>query len=476
MNSNNLSTWILGLLTLLIAGCAAAPHPEPRAPSADATSEGAQAASAADLEGLEAELDDDPGSSSEYLTTSRAEPRRPAPPLPAGATLPQLLAYAEHHSPLLLVARATRSRAEAAKIAASPLWRQNPEVTVAAGPRLGAAGTGFDLELSLTQQILIGGERRAELAHAERLRELSEAELSALSWAMQCEVRRGFARASAATEQARLTRLTLEFSQQVARIAARQVAAGERAPLAERLARAEAVAAQQRLVQAEQTAGAARIQLAALIGADPSRPPTPSGDLPTPRPAPPLAPLVRAARRHPSQLARAAAVRAAEARMTAAERRALRPSLGVSYTREGPKDRDAEHVILGSASLPIPSFDAGQGPRAAARADWLIARAELRAQDQQLIARVVEARAAVDATASRARAYQDELLPEFEENLTLLRRAFEVGEIDLLGLAAGQERLVSIQSEALAARLDHALAVVTLMELCGVDPFEGANR
>jgi cobalt-zinc-cadmium efflux system outer membrane protein len=82
---------------------------------------------------------------------------------------------------------------------------------------------------------------------------------------------------------------------------------------------------------------------------------------------------------------------------------------------------------------------------------------------------VTEAHSEVVAAAQRANAYGTEILPRFEENLTLLQRSFELGEIDILALSTGRERFLRIQSDALAAQLDYFVALAGLERVVGVD-------
>jgi len=82
---------------------------------------------------------------------------------------------------------------------------------------------------------------------------------------------------------------------------------------------------------------------------------------------------------------------------------------------------------------------------------------------------IAEARSEVVAAAARTRAYGTEILPRFEENLTLLRRSFELGEIDILALSTGRERFLRIQSDALGAQQDYFVALAGLERVVGVD-------
>ena len=110
-----------------------------------------------------------------------------------------------------------------------------------------------------------------------------------------------------------------------------------------------------------------------------------------------------------------------------------------------------------------------QGERARTRADVTVAQTELEATDMLLAGDIAQARSEVVAAAQRVRSYGTEVLPRFEENLTLLRRSFELGEIDLLALSIGRERFLRIQSDALDAHLDYFVAIADLERVVGVD-------
>lgn len=403
-----------------------------------------------------------------------AEHSDPVPDPTAGSevSLGGILAFADQRSPVLTVARSTRSRAEAARVAASILLPTNPEVSVAAGPRFGISGTGVDVDVTLMQQIQIAGERGARIDAADALRDLTDAEIEQIRWAVHCDVHAAFHRALVEQERMRLAERVVTFQQEVLRVVERQIAAGEVAPLALRLAQAEVAQAQQVLVAAQQAFLVSRIRLAQLSGWPVATPPMPAGAVDSPRDPPPLDRLSAVAReRLPSLRAGAARIREAEARSMLADREAWpRPSLGVQYRREGnPTTEGAYDIVMGVVSIPIPSFQLNQGERARARADVTVAEAELDASRRLLDGQIAEARSEVVAAAARTRAYGTEILPRFEENLTLLRRSFELGEIDILALSTGRERFLRIQSDALDALQDYFVALAGLERVVGVD-------
>jgi cobalt-zinc-cadmium efflux system outer membrane protein len=164
-------------------------------------------------------------------------------------------------------------------------------------------------------------------------------------------------------------------------------------------------------------------------------------------------------------------MREAQARLTLADREAWpRPSLGAQYRHEGsPTSEGTADIVMGVVSIPIPSFQLNQGERARASAEVAVAKAELDASRRLLDGQIAEPHSEVVAAVARTRVYGTEILPRFEENLTLLRRSFELGEIDILALSTGRERFLRIQSDALGAQQDYFVALAALERVVGVD-------
>lgn len=408
----------------------------------------------------------------ERATPSGLPGRTTEAPPTAEVSLPAVLTWADRHSPLLLVARATRSRVEAARVAASVLQPTNPEVTFAVGPRFGISGTGVDVEAGISQQLQLAGERGMRLRAAARLGELTDAEIEQIRWSVHAEVHALFHRVLVEQERVRLAEQVSEFQAGVLRVVERQAQAGETAPLNARLARAEVAQAGQALVGARQARNVALLRLAQVAGWPAESLPVLRGSPDQPQDPPPSPELEAAAERYtPVLRLRAAAVREAESRVAVADREAWpRPSVGALYRREGnPTSEGPYDVVMGTLTVPLPGFQRNQGERARARSDLAVAEAELAASRMQLRVQLAEARSEMAAAAARTRAYGTEILPRFAENLALLRRSFEVGEIDILALSVGRERFLRIQSDALAAQLDYFVAMAALERLVGVD-------
>lgn len=400
-------------------------------------------------------------------------------PTPTGSeevALAGLLAYADVHSPLLLVRRSHRARAESEQTGASPVLPDNPEIELAAGPRIGRAHTGYELEASISQRLEIAGERGLRLEAADRFSDLAAAEIERARWEVHCDVHAEFHRALLQKERVELSEQILAFQEELLRIVQRKVQAGESAPLLLRLSEGEAAQARQALLASQQEYLAARIGLAQLAGWPVTYPPVPAGPFDEPRDPPSFEEVMRNAATHlPSIRVHEAAVATAQARANLAAREVWpQPSIGARYTREddhspeGPID-----TIVGTFSVPIPTFQTNQAQRASARAEVIVAEAERDAALRLIEGDVATALSQVAAAAQRVRSYGQEVLPRFEENLVLLRRSFELGEIDLLELSIGRERFLRIQSDALDAQLDYFVALANLERAVGVELWSG---
>src|SRR5690606_1039677 len=83
--------------------------------------------------------------------------------------------------------------------------------------------------------------------------------------------------------------------------------------------------------------------------------------------------------------------------------------------------------------------------------------------------RMREAHERVRASAERAKVFEAEVLPTFETNLTLLDKAFELGEIDVLEVMVAQERFLRTEQEALRTFADYYAAWAALEAVVGAE-------
>ena len=130
---------------------------------------------------------------------------------------------------------------------------------------------------------------------------------------------------------------------------------------------------------------------------------------------------------------------------------------------------------MGLFAIDIPSLALNQAERARTSAQRDVARASRDALSAVIEVRLERLRGAVDAAADRVQSYGSDILPRFEENLTMLRRAFDHGEIDLLRVSLALERFLGVQREALSAHVDYVVAAAALEAQVGAEIWESAT-
>lgn len=403
-------------------------------------------------------------------------PRLPHPPEASHAdidpahvgpiSLETLLAWAHHHAPRLVTARAALALGGAEMEGARAPALGPTEVEIEAGVRRDGAGADPELAASIHQPFEISGARAARIAAAELGVHAARAEVALAEWEVHRAVHAAFYDALVARETKRITERSAEFTARVAEFVQRRVAAGESSPIDQRVAEGEAAQAAQEAVAAAGRFLEARVALAAECGWPTDHPPDPEGSLADPRDPPPLDALVSRALRDQAAIARAGiAVEHARAHVTAANRgRWPMATVGVTVAREEGAD-----VYLGTLGIGLPLFAANQGERARARAEVEIAGAELAALRTTVPARIARAHVAVATAVERVRAYGTRIIPQFEETLSLLERALQLGEIDVLELSVASRRLLEVQRDAIGARADYHRALAELEAAVGAE-------
>lgn len=385
-------------------------------------------------------------------------------------SLDELLAYADSHAPSIQVASARLGLGDAAIAGAAPLLPENPQVSVGVGPGFNSP-THVDLNASLSQRIEIAGERGLRMTSARRTQARLRAELLEVRWHVHSEVHAAFHDALVARERLAAAERVLAFQERLLEIARGRLRAGDVSQLVTRLAEGELSQARVALIAARQHYRKARLHLGALAGWSAVRPLVPVGALDEPRDPPHLRDLIDVAVRSQPRLRTLDAARDEARAAKRVEEREVwpEPTLGLQLNRERLPQGPPETQVLGVVSLPIPLIQRNQGGRARADAQARIADAERDTFDAQLRIRIESHRLEVLAAAAQVRTYGSEILPTFEENLRLIQRAFELGEIDILQVSVARERFLRIQAEALDAYAHYFRAVAKLEGAIGAD-------
>jgi cobalt-zinc-cadmium efflux system outer membrane protein len=393
-------------------------------------------------------------------------------------SLEWILEHAMKHAPAITVGRARIVSGQAEVEAASPLLPSDPILSGSVGRRQTGARSGVDYSVAVQQELDLSGRRGTQLRAARSDLSARQAELVAEKWFVRQQVHAAFRQALVAREREQAAARVLVFAERLVSVAKQRLAAGETSPLPVRLAEAELAQAKQAAMLAAYAYDRIRLELAQVAGWTKPALPTPTGFLDSPQPPPAEAVLFRLAQsQEPALRAARARVVAAQAGLAAARRRAWpNPTVGILYENEAGAGTEAARILSGTLSIPLPLWVGSTPDRARARAALEQARAEQVALGRTLGPRIAQARERVSVHANRARLYGTEILPTLETNLELLRKAFELGEIDLLDVMVAQEHFLRTQQEALQSFADYYDAWAELEGVVGVTLEPGSDR
>lgn len=409
----------------------------------------------------------------------RAAVDAPDPSATEEVSLEQLLAYAELHAPDLSVARARTELGDAAVAAASPLMIENPELGTTIGGRTAGSRTALELEVSLSQRFEIAGERRLRIEAAGLERELALAEEAATTRDLHVQIHTLFLSVLLARDARATSERVLELTEELLSIADELASAGETAPLTRLVAEAEVAQARQEVIAARQLEQESVLRLARAVGWPEGQRLSPIGALSAVGRARGAERLVAVAIEHnPLFRVRALARRAAQARVRSEDREAWpEPALGAAYAQEN-GEAQADNLWLVTLGLPLPLWDRNQGGRALARAELSIAESEDALLTETIPNELARAVNDLNAAAEQVTLYGENILPAVERNLQLIRRAYELGEVDIHQVSLLRERVLENRQRAVEARWAYIRALMELEVLLGVEAesvIEGRN-
>jgi cobalt-zinc-cadmium efflux system outer membrane protein len=177
------------------------------------------------------------------------------------------------------------------------------------------------------------------------------------------------------------------------------------------------------------------------------------------------------AEHHPSLRTRELAVVAGRSRLALEDREAWpEPTVGLSYGREAAPGPEAEaDVWLFNLTFPIPLWRTNQDGRARAEAELVVADREREATATRLRGDLLQAAIALNAAVDRVALYETGVVPQLEENLVLLQRAYELGEVDVHQVSQTRERLLTATGQYIDARITYHETAATLEGLVGTE-------
>ncbi|MDC0670015.1 TolC family protein [Nannocystis sp. ncelm1] len=399
-------------------------------------------------------------------------------PVVAGAQvlpLDTILKHAEENAMPVRTARTRLELGDAAITGAKPLLPDNPQLYIGMGARMNHVGGApqFELQATLQQPIEIGRERSLRIKAGREYREYLDKELAQVRWTTHAQVHYAYNTALIAKERARTAARTQQFAERLLDIASRRQQAGEISRLRVRVAEGELARARQAKLAADLNFRLACIHLAEMAGWPSGQLIAPAGELGDPiKVRDPEDLIANVQKEHPALKAREAQVELGEARAKSAKRDRLpEPWVGVYVGREREPNTlpniPGSKIVLGMLTIPLPFFKRNQLARAQTKAELSVANTELEVTRYQLALNARRAVDAINTAAERVRTYSREVVPRFEENLQLLQRAFELGEVDIIEVFVARENFLRIQTEALDAYGTYFDAMYTLETIIG---------
>lgn len=307
------------------------------------------------------------------------------------------------------------------------LFRENPEISAAIGPRFaeGDQPARLDLEAAIEQPLEVFGQRGLRAEAAARSLQAVELRHRARKNELAFEVRSAFARALAAKMRTALAAEIRALAEDTLRAAEERNRSGAASRIEVNSARVELGRSVRDSSETERALAAAEAELAALLSLEFL--PSVDGDLAA---AAAREDVATTKTRRAELEATAREVEAAHFEEQSAARDAY-PALraGARYARE-----DDANIVLGTLAIELPFFERNQAERA--NAQGRARRAELASDaTEKKIAREVELAERQYAAAKRAtRAYAGEVLRAMEENLSLAGEAYRAGKFDFIQL------------------------------------------
>jgi outer membrane protein, heavy metal efflux system len=394
----------------------------------------------------------------------------PDPEIPSSVSLEQLLVYADSNAPALGIARAESGRGEAGVLAASVLLQNNPELGIGFGSLMSDSESFTEAEVAIAQRIGAPGERSLRLETAKLAQEVSLGTLEEERWAIHVATHALFYEGLIAHSRVAAAEQAVQFALELDQVAANRIESGEDSPITRLVAQSELALARERLIQMRQGESSILLLLAETVGWPTDRLLSISGSLPPVRPTKEAEALVRiAAEHHPSFRVLSLAVAHAESNVRLQEREAWPdPTFGLAYGRED-EISTSEDIWRVSVGVPLVFWNRDQGDRANARVALDVASAERDSLHRRWRGQLERSAQRVNAAAERVEIYGVQALPAVERNLLLIRRAYELGELDIHAVSQTRSRLFTIQAQAIDALSAYFRSLAELEGLVGTD-------
>jgi cobalt-zinc-cadmium efflux system outer membrane protein len=365
-------------------------------------------------------------------------------------TLAGAIRRAWERNPGIREAEAEVEAARAQVAGARLLSQNNPELSVAVGPRSGPTERTVDYELSITQPIEIAGRRRARIDAATASVKAAEARLAERRSAVAAEVREAFGRAVAAEAHEQVAMEAIELATQARKAAERRHLAGAASLIEVNTARIEVGRSQRAYLAARRMRAAAIVELKLLLGMGAVAQLSLQGQLepsPQERTLDLQALTIMATRNRADLLVARHELEVARAEHRLASREAVpTPRLGVSFSKE-----ESAQIVLGVLSIELPLFDRNQAARGVSNARVRQAELAVAALEQRIAQEVELSVDRVQMARETLEGFSGDVLQALDQNLALVTRGYDAGELDFLELLLMRRELLEARREYIEA-------------------------
>lgn len=354
-------------------------------------------------------------------------------------------------------------------------------LTGSSGERETSIGFALPLEVS--------GQRKARVNLAQAELEAAEAEVADRERRLAADVRAAYAEALASIRELEITERLTGVDQQTARVVEVRVTEGESAPLELNLLRSEIDRMRSRRALVEGRLQASLLRLKNLVGVAPAEtlrlgenlesqimvePPTSAEAaadvaLKT-RPDLRLARLLEEVAQAGLDLARAQGRPDITAFTRYTKSSAVFDDTPVGVLRD--KDR----LLTFGVSIGIPIFNRNQGARAEAEATILQARRRREFAETVVRSEVAAAYARYEAAKQSLAIFEQGVLERSNQNIHVVRQAYEVGAFRITDLLVEQRRFIDLQREYVEALAERYRALAELQAAMGVPINPGRDQ
>lgn len=360
--------------------------------------------------------------------------------------------------------------------------RPNPTLDLeqTTGRVLGSPGES-ETSIGVSLPIELGGKRRSRIELAQAELEAAEAEVADRERRLTLELRANCAEALAALRELEMTEDLNRLDLQTARFVQARVNEGESAPLELNLLRVEVDRLRSRRALVEGRLNVSLLRLKNLAGIPPNEPLRLREDLNTPAlPLPPVsveAAIDIALRSRPDlRLARLkeevaqAGLKLAWASGAPDLTAFTRYTVSRSAFDDTPVGvlRDRDKLLTVGVSIGIPVFNRNQGAKAEFAA--VVSQAQIRREFLEGVVRseIQSAYARYEAARAAVTTFERGVIDRSNENINVIRAAYQLGEFRISDLISEQRRLLDSQREFTEALFERYRALADLQAALGV--------